>query len=242
MLVIPAIDLRQGNCVRLTQGRKDAATVYDGDPVKVAEGFERDGARMIHVVDLDAAFSESNGRNREVLRDLVGAVSIPVQFGGGLRGAKDIEQVISLGVARVVIGTLAVESPDLLAKFVGSFGADHVAVGIDARNGKVMTRGWETEEQLTALTLASRVAAAGVERVIYTDVSRDGMLTGVNIDQTCLIAETSGLKITASGGVASLADLERLRAVSHRGVDSVVVGKALYEGRFTLPDAIAISA
>jgi phosphoribosylformimino-5-aminoimidazole carboxamide ribotide isomerase len=197
---------------------------------------------MIHVVDLDAAFSESNGRNREVLRDLVGAVSIPVQFGGGLRGAKDIEQVISLGVARVVIGTLAVESPDLLAEFVGSFGADHVAVGIDARNGQVMTRGWETEEQLTALTLAHRVAAAGVERVIYTDVSRDGMLTGVNIDQTCLVAETSGLKITASGGVASLADLERLRAVSHRGVDSVIVGKALYEGRFTLPDAIAISA
>jgi phosphoribosylformimino-5-aminoimidazole carboxamide ribotide isomerase len=165
-----------------------------------------------------------------------------VQFGGGLRGAKDIEQVISLGVARVVIGTLAVESPDLLAEFVGSFGADHVAVGIDARNGQVMTRGWETEEQLTALTLAHRVAAAGVERVIYTDVSRDGMLTGVNIDQTCLVAETSGLKITASGGVASLADLERLRAVSHRGVDSVIVGKALYEGRFTLPDAIAISA
>jgi phosphoribosylformimino-5-aminoimidazole carboxamide ribotide isomerase len=242
MLVIPAIDLRQGNCVRLTQGRKDATTVYDGDPVKVAEGFERDGARMIHVVDLDGAFSESNGRNREVLRDLVGAVSIPVQFGGGLRGAKDIEQVISLGVDRVVIGTLAVESPDLLAKFVGLFGVDHLAVGIDARNGQVMTRGWETEEQMTALTLAQRVAAAGVERIIYTDVSRDGMLTGVNIDQTCLVAETSGLKITASGGVASLADLERLRAASHRGVDSVIVGKALYEGRFILADAIAIFA
>jgi phosphoribosylformimino-5-aminoimidazole carboxamide ribotide isomerase len=242
MLVIPAIDLRQGNCVRLTQGRKDATTVYDGDPVKVAEGFERDGARMIHVVDLDGAFSESNGRNREVLRDLVGAVSIPVQFGGGLRGAKDVEQVISLGVDRVVIGTLAVESPDLLAKFVGLFGADHVAVGIDARNGQVMTRGWETEEQMTALTLAQRVAAAGVERIIYTDVSRDGMLTGVNIDQTCLVAETSGLKITASGGVASLNDLELLRAVSHRGVDSVIVGKALYEGRFILADAIAICA
>ncbi|MDX6445418.1 MAG: phosphoribosylformimino-5-aminoimidazole carboxamide ribotide isomerase [Blastocatellia bacterium] len=242
MIVIPAIDLRQGNCVRLTQGRKDAATVYDGDPVKVAEGFERDGARMIHVVDLDGAFSESNGRNREVLRDLVGAVSIPVQFGGGLRGAKDVEQVISLGVDRVVIGTLAVESPELLAKFVGLFGADHLAVGIDARNGQVMTRGWETEEQMTALTLAQRVAAAGVERIIYTDVSRDGMLTGVNIDQTCLVAETSGLKITASGGVASLNDLELLRAVSHRGVDSVIVGKALYEGRFTLPDAIAICA
>src|SRR6266850_1542847 len=153
MLVIPAIDLRQGKCVRLTQGRKEAVTAYDGDPVRIAEDFERDGARMLHVVDLDGAFSESNGRNREVLRDLVHAV------------------------------------------------------GIDARNGQVVTRGWETEEQMTALTLARRVAAAGVERIIYTDVQRDGTLAGVNIDQTCLIAETSGLKITASGGVASLEDL-----------------------------------
>ena len=242
MLVIPAIDLRQGRCVRLTQGRKEATTVYDADPIKIAEGFENDGARMLHVVDLDGAFSESNGRSREVLRDLVRAVRIPVQFGGGLRGVKDIEEVISLGVARVVMGTLAVESPDLLAKIVRLFGVDHVAVGIDARNGQVVTRGWETEEQMRSLTLARRVAAAGVERIIYTDVSRDGTLTGVNIDQTCLIAETSGLKITASGGVASLEDLKRLRAVSHCGVDSVIVGKALYEGRFTLPDAIAVCA
>ena len=239
MLVIPAIDLRQGKCVRLRQGRKEAATVYDADPIKVAEAFESDGARMLHVVDLDGAFSESNVRNRDVLRDIVRAVSIPVQFGGGLRGAKDIEQAISLGVARVVIGTLAVESPDMLAEIVRLFGVDHVGVGIDARNGQVVTRGWETEEQMSALTLARRVAAAGIERIIYTDVQRDGMLTGVNIDQTCLIAETSGLKITASGGVASLADLERLGAVSHCGVDSVIVGKALFEGRFTLPEAIA---
>ena len=242
MIVIPAIDLRQGKCVRLIQGRKDAATVYDADPVRIAEAFENDGARMLHVVDLDGAFAESNERNRHVLRDLARAVRIPVQFGGGMRSAKDIEQVISLGVFRVVIGTLAVESPDLLTKFIDLFGVDHVAVGIDARNGQVVTRGWETEEQLSALTFARRIAAAGVERIIYTDVSRDGMLTGVNTDQTCLIAEASGLKITASGGVASLEDLERLRAVSHCGIDSVIVGKALYEGRFTLPDAIAICA
>src|ERR1700686_3296502 len=242
MLVIPAIDLRQGKCVRLTQGRKEAATVYDGDPAKVAVNFERDGAGMLHVVDLDGAFAESNGRNREILRDVVRAVSIPVQFGGGLRSTKDIEQAISLGVARAVIGTLAVESPGLLAKIVRLFGVDHIAVGIDARNGQVVTRGWETEEQMSALTLAHRVAAAGVERIIYTDVSRDGMLAGVNIDQTCLIAEASGLKITASGGVASLEDLERLGAMSHCGFDGVIVGKALYEGRFTLPDAIAVCA
>jgi len=242
MLVIPAIDLRQGKCVRLTQGRKEAITFYDADPIKIAEAFENDGASMLHVVDLDGAFAESNGRNREVLREVIRAVRIPVQFGGGLRGAKDIEQMISLGVARVVIGTLAVESPDQLAEIVRLFGVDHVAVGIDARNGKVVTRGWETEEEMSALTLARRVAAAGVERIIYTDVSRDGTLAGVNVDQTCLIAETSGLKITASGGVASLEDLERLGAVSHCGVDSVIVGKALYEGRFTLPEAIAVCA
>jgi phosphoribosylformimino-5-aminoimidazole carboxamide ribotide isomerase len=239
MLVIPAIDLRQGKCVRLTQGRKEAATVYDGDPVKVAEDFERDGARLLHVVDLDGAFAESNGCNRTVLSALVRAVKIPVQFGGGLRSTTDLEQAISLGVARVVIGTLAVESPELLEEIVRLFGADHIAVGIDARNGRVVTRGWETQEQMSALTLARQVAAAGVERIIFTDVQRDGMLTGVNIDQTCLIAEASGLKITASGGVASLEDLERLRAASHCGVDSVIIGKALYEGRFTLPDAIA---
>src|SRR5882762_10978854 len=126
MIVIPAIDLRQGKCVRLTQGRKEAITAYDDDPVRIAGEFERDGARMLHVVDLDGAFSESNERNRDVLRDIVRAVNIPVQFGGGLRGFKDIEQVISSGVARVVIGTLAVESPDLLAEFVELFGVDHV--------------------------------------------------------------------------------------------------------------------
>jgi phosphoribosylformimino-5-aminoimidazole carboxamide ribotide isomerase len=239
MLVIPAIDLRQGNCVRLTQGRKEAVTVYDGDPVKVAKDFERDGARMLHVVDLDGAFSESNALNREVLRCITRAINIPVQFGGGLRGAEDIEQVIGLGVARVVIGTLAVESADALAKIVRQFGVERVAVGIDARSGQVVTRGWETEEQMSALTLARQVAAAGVERIIYTDVQRDGTLNGVNIDQTCLIAKASGLKITASGGVASLEDIERLRAVIHWGVDSVIIGKALYEGRFSLSDAIA---
>lgn len=240
LLVIPAIDLRQGKCVRLTQGRKEDATVYDGNPLRVAEGFEKDGARMLHVVDLDGAFSESNGRNREVLRELVRAVSIPVQFGGGLRSTNDIEQAIGLGVARVVIGTLAVESPDLLAKIVGEFGAAQVAVGIDARNGQVVTRGWETEEQMTALSLALQVAAAGIERVIYTDVERDGTLIGLNVDQTCLIAKASGLKVTASGGVASLEDLKRLRSVLDFGVDSVIVGKALYEGRFTLAEAIAL--
>jgi phosphoribosylformimino-5-aminoimidazole carboxamide ribotide isomerase len=241
MLIIPAIDLRQGKCVRLTQGRKETTTIYDADPVKVAEAFENDGAQMLHVVDLDGAFGEANGRNREVLGDLVRAVNIPVQFGGGLRTPNDIEQAIGLGIARVVIGTLAVESADLLARIIRTFGAEQVAVGIDARNGQVVTRGWETEEQLTALALAQRVAAVGVERIIYTDVQRDGTLSGINIQQTCQIAERSGLKVTASGGVASLDDLKRLEAASPCGIDSVIIGKALYERRFSLQDAIAVS-
>jgi len=239
MLVIPAIDLRHGRCVRLTQGRKEEATVYDTDPITVAEAFENDGAEMLHVVDLDGAFGEANRDNRDVLEQLVKRVTVPVQFGGGLRTRNDIAQALGLGVARVVIGTLAVESADLLAEIIREFGADRVAVGIDARNGRAMTRGWMSEKQLAASTLSQRVASAGVERIVYTDIQRDGMLTGINLDQTCMIAKTSGLKITASGGVSSLDDLKQLAAVSHCGIDSVIIGKALYEHRFNLPDAIA---
>lgn len=240
MLVIPAIDLRQGKCVRLTQGRKEAATVYDGDPVEVAKGFEASGARMLHIVDLDGAFAETNLRNREVLREIIRAIDIPIQFGGGLRATEDVGLVIELGVARAVIGTVAVESPELLTKMLNLVGSKHLAVGIDARDGQVVTRGWETQEPISALTLARRVAAAGVERIVYTDVGRDGTLTGPTIDQTCLIASESGLKVTASGGVSSLEDLKQLKALGVSGIDSVIVGKALYEGRFTLAEALTV--
>lgn len=239
MLIIPAIDLRDGRCVRLTQGRKDDVKVYDGDAVEIAQRYEDNGARMLHIVDLDGAFSDPNSRNRQVLREIIRQVKIPAQFGGGLRSLQDIEQVIELGVTRVVIGTLAVKSPETLAKAVRSFG-DRLAVGIDARSGHVLTRGWEKEEKISALALAQRVAALGVERIIYTDVARDGMLTGVNVEQTCMIARESGLKVTASGGVSSLEDIKRLRSVSECGIDSVIVGKALYEGRFTLKEALQV--
>jgi phosphoribosylformimino-5-aminoimidazole carboxamide ribotide isomerase len=240
MLIIPAIDLRDGRCVRLTQGRKDAATIYDGDPVAVAKGFKQAGATMLHVVDLDGAFSEPNSRNRQELVEIIRAVDIPVQFGGGLRTTEDVKAVIELGVARAVIGTLAVESPDTLKELIHRFGSDRIAVGIDARDGKAVTQGWEEEGGLSALQLARRVAALGIERVIYTDVSRDGTLTGVNIEQTCKLARESGLKVTASGGISSLEDLKRLDA-SDCGIDSVIVGKALYEGRFTLQQALLYS-
>jgi len=237
MLIIPAIDLRAGRCVRLSQGRKADVKIYEGDPVETALRYENEGAEMLHIVDLDGAFSDPNSQNRAVFREIVSQTKLPIQFGGGMRNLQDVERVIELGVARAVVGTLAVESPDLLAKLVKMFGS-RVCVGIDARNGQVMTRGWEKEEATTAVELAQRVASLGVERVVYTDVARDGMLTGVNLEQTCAIARESGLKVTASGGVSSLDDIARLRRGSESGVDSVIVGKALYEGRFGVKDAV----
>jgi len=238
LVIIPAIDLRDGRCVRLVQGRKENTTVYDGDPVSIALAHEAQGARMIHLVDLDGAFSDPNSRNRQVLSEIISNVKIPLQFGGGLRSLDDIAQVIELGVSRVVIGTLAVETPKMLVQALNFFGAGRLAVGIDARDGQVLTRGWEREGKISALELAKEVAAAGIERIVYTDVARDGMLTGVNVEQTSLIARESGLKVTASGGVSSLADVTRLKATRESGIDSVIIGKALYERRFTLAEAL----
>lgn len=237
MLIIPAIDLRKGKCVRLEQGRKDAATIYDDDPVRVAKNFELAGAQMLHIVDLDAAFSDRASPNHRVLREILQTIEISVQFGGGLRSVEDVRRAIEVGVGRVVIGTMAVESPEVLEELVRSFGGDRIAVGIDAKDGEVMVRGWEQRGKMGAVELARVVAEAGVERIIYTDVSRDGMLTGVNVEQTRAVARESGIKVTASGGVSSLDDIERLRQLSSFGVDSVIVGKALYERRFTLREA-----
>jgi phosphoribosylformimino-5-aminoimidazole carboxamide ribotide isomerase len=238
MLIIPAIDLQNGKCVRLVQGRKDAPTVYDDDPVKVAKDFELAGARMLHIVDLDAAFSDRASPNRRLLQKIIRAIGIPVQFGGGLRNAHAVKEVIELGVTRVVVGTLAVESIETVAELARIFGGDRIAVGIDAKDGEVMVCGWEQTGKIRATELARTIAKAGVERIIYTDVTRDGMLTGLNIEQTLLLARESGLKVTASGGVASLNDIKRLKPLISFGVDSVIVGKALYEGRFTLKQAL----
>jgi phosphoribosylformimino-5-aminoimidazole carboxamide ribotide isomerase len=239
MIILPAIDLRDGRCVRLTQGRKDSVKVYDGDPVDVAKAFAASGAEMLHIVDLDGAFAEPNSANRLVLGEIIRAVDIPVQFGGGLRRSQDVEHVIELGVTRAVLGTVAVESPKILIEMIRRFGPHQIAVGIDAQNGMVVTHGWEQTEAISAVTLAQTVAALGVERIIYTDVARDGMLHGPNIEQTCLIAG-AGVKVTASGGVSSLQDLTDLKAVSGTGIDSVIVGKALYERRFTMEEALAV--
>jgi phosphoribosylformimino-5-aminoimidazole carboxamide ribotide isomerase len=239
MLVIPAIDLKNGRCVRLTEGREESAKVYDRDPVEVARSYERAGARLIHIIDLDGAFVGAASENQKIIRQINCEISIPVEVGGGVRSLADIETVVGdVGARYVIIGTLAIEDPEAVEEAVKNFG-DSIVVGIDAREREVATRGWTEATQVDALALARRVAAAGVERIIYTDITRDGRLAGPNFDVTREIALASGLRVTASGGVSSLADIERLRELETDGVDSVIVGKALYEGRFTLEEAIA---
>jgi len=237
MIVIPAIDLRDGLCVRLRQGRKSDVTVYNEDPVAVAKEFASAGAEMIHVVDLDGAFREAGSPNRAVVEKIATAVDVPIEFGGGVRSLDDVQQLCDAGVARIVLGTVAVESPESLKNFVERF-ATKICVGIDARDGRVMSRGWETSTPTTAIDLARFVAGAGVRRIIYTDIARDGTLSGPNIEQTLAIARAAKVNVTASGGVSSLDDIKRLRRAGEPLLDSVIVGKALYEGKFRLEEAI----
>ncbi|HSB29347.1 MAG TPA: 1-(5-phosphoribosyl)-5-[(5-phosphoribosylamino)methylideneamino]imidazole-4-carboxamide isomerase [Pyrinomonadaceae bacterium] len=236
MLVVPAIDLRNGHCVRLLQGRSSEMRVYDTDPLDVAQQFAAAGAELIHVVDLDGAFGQKSA-NRRIVAELVEHVGVPIQFGGGVRSAEDIQELLKLGVFRVILGTLATESSDKLAYLVEQFG-DAVAVAIDARKESVMVRGWESRTEITATKLASLVGAAGVQRIIYTDISRDGMLGGVNVEQTISVARSAAIAVTASGGIGSLNDIRDLRESGEPLIDSVIVGRALYEGRFTLAEAI----
>ena len=237
MIVIPAIDLKHGLCVRLLQGRKSEMTVYNENPVEVAREFAAAGAEMIHVVDLDGAFSESESPNRAVVREIVEAVDVPIEFGGGIRTIEHVRELCDAGVARVVLGTVAAEAPDTLQQCVDEFSAQ-VCVGIDARDGRVMTRGWETATPIQATDLARSVAQCGVERIVYTDIARDGALVGPNIQQTLAVAEAANVRVTASGGVSSLDDIKRLRDAGDARLDSVIVGKALYEGKFKLEEAI----
>ena len=238
--IIPAIDLKDGHCVRLSQGRRDALKVYDNDPTAVARKFATSGATMIHVVDLDGAFGHASSANRTALNNILKSVTVPIQFGGGVRTADDIRCLTDSGVDRVVLGTVAAESPETLESLVAQFNSQ-ICVGIDAREGRVVTRGWETATEFSALDLARRVAGAGVQRVIYTDTIRDGMLTGPNVEQAIAVARASGVKITVAGGMSSLEDIKRLRDAGEVRIDSVIVGKALYEGKFTLEEALRVA-
>ncbi|MEW5762147.1 MAG: 1-(5-phosphoribosyl)-5-[(5-phosphoribosylamino)methylideneamino]imidazole-4-carboxamide isomerase [Bacillota bacterium] len=235
--MIPAIDLRGGRCVRLLQGRRDAETVYGNDPVAVARAWEAAGASWLHVVDLDGAFA---GRleNREIIRAIAAAVAVPVQVGGGIRDEATAEDLLGLGVARVIVGTAAATDPDLLARLVGRFG-ERVVVGIDCRDGMVAVRGWEAAAGETGIALGRRVGAMGVTRVVYTDIARDGTLRGPNVEATAGFCAATGLRVIASGGVGSLDDIRALKRLTPLGLEGVIVGKALYEGAFTLQEALA---
>ena len=239
MIVIPAIDLKDGRCVRLAQGRKSDVTVYNEDPLAAAKEFAAAGAEMIHVVDLDGAFSGSGSPNREVVKQIVANIDVPVEFGGGIRTLEDVQELCDADMTRVVLGTVAAESPQLLRDLVNRF-ATRICVGIDARDGRVMTRGWEASTPVMAVDLARSVAEYGVKRIIYTDIARDGMLVGPNVEQTLAVVRAANVSVTASGGVSSLDDLKRLRDIGEPLLDSVIVGKALYEGKFKLEDAMRV--
>lgn len=241
MLVIPAIDLKNGQCVRLLQGRKSDVTVYNDDPIAVAKEFELAGAQMIHVVDLDGAFNSTDSPNREVVKEIVESVTVPIEVGGGLRTMEDMQDLSDAGVARLVLGTVAAESPESLKAFVDRFSLK-ICVGIDARDGRVMSRGWETATATMAIDLARIVADCGVKRIIYTDIARDGTLTGPNIEQTLAVVQAANISVTASGGVSSLDDIKRLRDLDDPRLDSVIVGKALYEGKFKLEEALSAAS
>lgn len=238
MIIYPAIDLRGGRCVRLRQGRADDETVYSDDPALMARYWVSQGASWLHMVDLDAAMGRPSA-NQTAVADITRSDGVPVQFGGGIRSLEAIEAAFALGVRRVVIGTAAIRNPDLVRQAVARYGADAVAVGIDSRAGMVAVHGWQETTETTSLALALQMRTMGVTRIICTDVSRDGMLEGPNLDALRQMAEKSGMIVIASGGVSSLADIRALAAIP--GIEGAIVGQALYTGAFTLPDALAVA-
>ena len=234
MQIYPAIDIKNGQCVRLRQGKFDDVTVYGDDPIKVAEKFVKSGATYLHIVDLDGA---RNGMsyNQEIIKEIVERFNIPVQIGGGVRSMRDIEKRISLGVSRVILGTVAVKNPELVQEAVKVYG-DKIGVGIDAVNGWVAIHGWEEISQVTALDLCMRMKDYGVKTIMYTDISKDGMMIGPNVEATKEIIKMTGVDIIASGGITTMMDLENLEAI---GAHGTVIVKALYQGALKLSDVIA---
>lgn len=240
MIIFPAIDLRAGRVVRLQQGRADAETKYSDDAAQVALRWQSDGAQWLHIVNLDGAFGDSASANWRELTRILKTISIPVQFGGGMRAMENIQAAIELGVARVVIGTAVIEHPQLVSDAISKFGADKIVVGIDARDGNVATHGWVAQSQVRAIDLAKQMRARGVERIVYTDIARDGMLRGVDANAMVQFARATNVRVIASGGVATLEDIKALRAFTE--IEGVIVGQALYVGIINLKEAIAVAS
>ena len=235
MIILPAIDLKGGKCVRLRQGRVDDVTVYGDDPAAQAKDWREQGGQELHVVDLDGAF-DGEPRHAEAIRAIIRAFGGPVEVGGGLRTLDSLRAVLEAGAARAIIGSAALEDPAFLSQAVELYG-DRVAVGIDARDGLVQTRGWVETTEVKAVDLAAAVAKAGVKTIIYTDTATDGMLGGPNLSQMAAICDAAPeCQITASGGVSSPYDVENLKALERSNLRAAIVGKALYDGRTTLAE------
>lgn len=234
ILVIPAIDLKGGRCVRLRQGKADEVTTYHDDPVWMAKRWADEGAKYLHVVDLDGAF-QGNPVHQEVISRMVNAVNIPVEVGGGLRTDRDIELILDCGVSRAILGTRAWAEPEQLEQLVDRFG-HRLAVGIDARGGRVQVKGWTETTGEEAVALAKRADAMGVGTIIYTDTARDGMLDGVNAKAMDAICAAVSCSVIASGGVSSSTDMQLLKDLKRPNLVGAIVGKALYEGRVKLKD------
>jgi len=238
VILFPAIDLKGGECVRLLRGEMDAATVYNSDPADQARRFAAAGCRWLHVVDLDGAFA-GHAVNEAAVRAILAAVDLPVQLGGGIRDMAAIERWLAAGLRRVILGTVALTDPTLVKEACARH-PGRVAVGIDARQGRVAVEGWAKTSTLEALELALRFEDAGVAAIVYTDIDRDGAKTGVNIEATAELARRITTPVIASGGVGSLADLERLKARAADGVEGVICGRALYDGALDLGAALRL--
>lgn len=239
--IYPAIDLRQGRVVRLQYGDPTLETTFGDDPAAAAARWVAAGAEWLHVVNLDGAFDERGVKNWEALPTIT-ALGVPVQFGGGIRSLKDAALALNRGVSRVILGTVAVEDPDVVGDLVDRFGSERVAVSLDARDGLVKTRGWQEATTVRAEDLAMQLAAVGVRTVIYTDISRDGVLSGPNVAATAGLAAATGLEVIASGGVSSLDDICALLDHADQGIGGAIIGRALYDGKIDLREAIAMVA
>lgn len=238
MLVIPAIDLRKGRCVRLIQGRLEKELVFSDNPVEVARNWEKRGAPWLHVVDLDGAFA-GELKNLEFIKNIVKEVNIPVQVGGGIRNLETVRQLLDLGISRVILGTAAVADPEMVRQAVEEFG-ERIMVGIDGRDGQVVIEGWDTTVKKSILDLGQEVEALGIKRIVLTDIRRDGMLKGPNVEGTREMGLSCNLKILASGGISSLEDIRNLKALEPYGVEGIIIGRALYSGVVVLEEALEV--
>ena len=236
MQLYPAIDMENGQCVRLRQGAFKDITIYSDAPEKVAAHWQEKGASFLHLVDLDGALA-GYSVNEEVIRRIADTVSIPIEIGGGIRSKEAVERMLDLGVRRVIIGTKAAEHPEFLRDMVRTFGEEAIVAGVDAKDGMVAVEGWEKVSSLTASDLCLTMKEYGVRHIVYTDISRDGMLSGPNVEATRKLTEETGLDIIASGGVSCMEDLKCLHEAGIRGA---IIGKALYENRIDLAEAVRL--